>query len=129
MKNLENLIALLKAKEDFFESTQYGYIEIVSGQLGENVSFNEEASLDTFANSKPEETEQIVLKAYAGKKTLFIALKEYDVILVYDGNTFSLSQFWKRDTKKIETRPINQEKFKTELLNHFSNVKNQKLSA
>lgn len=127
--NIKSLIDLLKTKEDFFKSTQYGYVEILSGKLGESLSFNEEALLDKYANSKPDDTEQIALKAYGGKKTLFIALKEYDVIFVYNGKSFSLSQFWKRENKKTETRSINQENFKAELLNHFSSVKNQKLAS
>lgn len=127
--NIETLKDLLKSKEDFLKSTQYGHIEILADKLGESLAFEEEALLDKFANSKSDDTEQIVIKTHDGQKTLFIALKECDVILVYDGKNFSVSQFWKRENNKIETRPINQENFKTELLNHFSNVKDQKLAS
>lgn len=125
--SLESLIDLLKTKADFFKSTQFGYVEILSGKLGESLSFSEEAMLDKFANSKPEDTEQVVLKTYGSKKTLFIANKEYDVILNYNGEIFSLSQLWKRRNRRTEIHPVDQEKFKAEILRHFSTVKNQKL--
>lgn len=126
---IEQLIELLKSQETFFKSVQYGYIEMASGQLGQHFSFKEKDDLDRFANSKSEDSEQIVVKVFNNKKTLFIATKEYDVIFVYDGRSFSLSQFWKREYQKIEARPVDLEKFKAELLGHFSNVNKQKLSA
>lgn len=126
---IEQLIELLKSQETFFKSVQYGYIEMTSEQLGQSFSFTEEDDLDRFANSKSEDSEQIVVKAFNNKKTLFVATKEYDVIFVYDGIHFSLSQFWKREYQKIEARPVDLEQLKAELLEHFSNINKQKLSA
>lgn len=126
---IEQLIEILKGQETFFKSVQYGYIEMTSEQLGQSFSFIEEDDLDRFANSKSEYCEQIVVKAFNNKKTLFVATKEYDVIFVYDGIHFSLSQFWKREYQKIEARPVDLEQLKAELLEHFSNINKQKLSA
>lgn len=126
---IELLIEFLKGQKAFLNSSQYGYMEIIGESLGSNISFADEAQLDKFVNSKSDDNEQIVLKAFNGKKTLFIAAKEYDVILIYDGYCFVPSQFWKRENKKIESKPINLEKLKTEIHNHFTTVKNQKLAS
>ncbi len=126
---IEKLLESLKSQESFLKNTQFGHIEIHSQELGPGKSFKEEGQLDRFANSKSDDTEQIVVKSFNNKKTLFIATQEYYVIFVYDGINFSLSQFWKREDRKIETRPINREKLKTEILEHFSNTKSQKLAS
>ncbi len=127
--NIERLIALLKTKEDFIKSTQYGYVEVLPDKLGDNFSFQEEAALDRFANSKSDDVEQIVLKINGEKKTLFIALQEYDLIIVFEGKDFTLSQLWKRQDRKAEVHSLDCEKFKVEILKHFLTSKNQKLAS
>lgn len=126
---IELLIELLKAEEVFLKTSQYGYMEISSGKIIETRSFDQEGSLDIFSNSKSDDIEQVVIKAYNGKKTIYIAVKDYDVIFVYDGKDFSISQLWTRSYERIERCPVDMEKVKSEILEHFSNIKNQKLAS
>jgi hypothetical protein len=129
MIGIKRLTELLKEQEAFLRSVQYAYIEILPEGFGQRLSFQDEASAEKFVNSKGEESTQVLIKAFNGKKSLFAATKEYDAIFVYDGVTFSLSQFWKRENKEIEIRPINLENFKEEISEHFSTAKNRKLAS
>jgi hypothetical protein len=120
---LNELLDLLNTQDLFLKTSLYGHIEVSHDGLGVVRVFSEEALLDKFANSKSDDTEQIVLKDFNEKKTLFVSLKEFDAVLVYDGRTFVLSQFWGSDRRNTALlQPVDFEKFKAELQNYFSSA-------
>jgi hypothetical protein len=125
---MERLLELLRDQEVFLKTAQHGYIEILADRLGPGLHFETERELCNFANSKGDWAKQILIKKSNGQRIIFVETGEYDAIFAYDGS-FSLREFWKREMKKAEAQAIDFEKFKAEVMEHFSSVKNPKLAS
>ena len=83
---LATLTALLNTKKDILDSLEYAYTF-----LDEKLDFKSFSSADDverYANSKGENVEQIVLKKFNSKKSLFVVTDIYNAIIVYDGQKF-----------------------------------------
>ena len=91
LMKLVTLTALLNTKKDILDSLDYAYTF-----LDEKLDFKTFSSADNverYANSKGENVEQIVLKKFNGKKSLFIVTDVYNAIIVYDGYKFLTTSY------------------------------------
>lgn len=117
---LVTLTALLNTKKDILDSLDYAYTF-----LNENLDFKAFScaeDVERYANSKGENVEQIVLKKFNGKKSLFIVTDAYNAIIVYDGHKFVTTSYWLR-RKPIPIDPdykIDYTNAKEELLRLFA---------
>ena len=91
LMKLVTLTALLNTKKDILDSLDYAYTF-----LDEKLDFKSFSSADDverYANSKGENVEQIVLKKFNGKKSLFVVTDVYNAIIVYDGYKFLTTSY------------------------------------
>ena len=120
---LVTLTALLNSKKDILDSLDYAYTF-----LNENLDFKAflcTEDMERFANSQDENIEQIVLKKFNGKKSLFVSTHIYDAVIVYDGYNFLTTSYWlRRKLQPIEKVDLETEidytKFKEEILKLFA---------
>ncbi len=88
---LVTLTALLYTKKDILDSLDYAYTFLNENLDFKNFSCAED--VERFANSKGENVEQIVLKKFNGKKSLFVVTIVYNAIIVYDGYKFLITTY------------------------------------
>ena len=97
---LHTLTALLNTKKDILDSLDYAYTF-----LGENLDFKAFScaeDVERYANSQDEDVEQIILKKFNGKKSIFISTNIYNAIIVYDGQKFVTCRY----RLKLNSQPI-----------------------
>ncbi len=120
---LVTLTALLNTKKDILDSLDYGYTFL--DEKLDFKSFSCTEDMERYANSQDENVEQIVLKKFNGKKSLFISTQIYNAVIVYDSHNFLTTSYWLRQKPKpiekvdLETE-IDYTKFKDEILRLFA---------
>ncbi len=123
LMKLVTLTALLNTKKDILDSLDYAYTFLDKKLDFKAFSCTED--MERFANSQDENVEQIVLKKFNGKKSLFIRTHIYDAVIVYDGYGFLTTSYWlRRKPQLIEKVDLETEidytKFKEEILRLFA---------
>ncbi len=116
---LVTLTALLYTKKDILDSLDYAYTKLEDLAF---VAFSCTEDMERYANSKGENVEQIVLKKFNGKKSLFVVTHAYNAIIVYDGHKFLTTSYRLRQKPKPidPDYKIDYKKLKEELLRLFA---------
>lgn len=83
---LVTLTALLNTKKDVLDSLDYAYTFL--DEKLDFKAFSCAEDVERYANSQDEDVEQIILKKFNGKRSLFVVTNVYNAILVYDGYKF-----------------------------------------